>query len=65
MTIQAINPDTGKPVLCGDTVKGMYGEPWIFLALSSPMTVWVRDPITGTVIDFDPASMVIDINVNG
>jgi hypothetical protein len=65
MTINVTNRDTGKPVFCGDTIMGMYGEPWIYLALASPTTVWVRDPITGNVVDFDPATMVINVDIRG
>jgi len=63
MTINVKNRDTGKLVYCGDTIVGIYNEPWIFLALASPTTVWVRDPITGAVVDFDPTTMVIDVEV--
>jgi len=65
MTINVTNRDTGKPVLCGDTIIGNYGDEWIFLALTAPTMLWVRDPITGKVHDLDPMVMNIDISIRG
>ena len=65
MTINVTNRDTGKQVMCGDIITGMYGDKWIYLALASLTTVWVRDPITGNVVDFDPATMVINVDIRG
>lgn len=65
MTINVIDRDSQQPVCLGSTVKGIYGEPWIFLAMSDPFTVWLRDPITLQVVDLDPMVLAIDVNITG
>jgi len=65
MTINITDRDTGLPVHIGSTIKGMYGEPWIFLTMTSPVSVWLRDPITLEVVDLDPMTLMIDIDIRG
>lgn len=59
MTI--IDRDSKLPVIFGSTVKGVYGDEWIFLSYTGEY-VWVRDPITLKVVDLHPMMLGIDIH---
>lgn len=61
MPMTIVDRDTKLPVHIGSTVKGMYGDEWIFLAYSGEV-VWVRDPITLAVVDLLPNMIGIDIH---
>lgn len=65
MTITVKDRKTGKVVECGDTIIGTYGEPWIFLSLTSPTSIWLRDPITLQTVDLDPTMLFIDVDIRG
>jgi hypothetical protein len=63
MAMTITDRDSKLPIRIGSTVKGMYGDEWIFLAyVQETDSVWVRDPITLKVIDLMPNMIGIDIH---